>query len=56
MLEKLKEASIDYDVVCLPVNGRDAAREAIGIIGNLDAAEALELTLQLKAKVLAADA
>jgi len=52
MLEKLKEASSEYDMVCLPVNGRDAKREAIGIIGNLDAAEALELTLRVKAKVL----
>ncbi len=52
MLEKLNQASREYDVVCLPVNGRDAAREAIGIVGNLEPNEALELTLKLKAKVL----
>ena len=51
MLEKLKIASDSYDLVCLPVNGRDATREAMGMIGNMDATEALELALQLNAKV-----
>lgn len=52
LLESLKSASHNFDLVCLPVNGRDATREAMGIVGNLDSAEALELTLQLKANVL----
>ncbi|MRR30133.1 MBL fold metallo-hydrolase [bacterium] len=52
MLEILKEASSEYDIVCLPVNGRDAKREAMGIIGNLEPDEALELTLELKASVM----
>jgi L-ascorbate 6-phosphate lactonase len=31
------------DVALLPVNGRDAEREALGIVGNLDEREAVEL-------------
>ena len=31
------------DVALLPINGRDAEREAIGIVGNLDEEEAVEL-------------
>lgn len=52
MCEKLNAVSDAFDIVCLPVNGRDAKREQMGITGNLDAAEALELTRQLKARVL----
>jgi L-ascorbate 6-phosphate lactonase len=33
------------DVALLPINGRDADREALGIVGNLDAAEAVELAV-----------
>jgi L-ascorbate 6-phosphate lactonase len=40
------------DIACLPVNGRDAERERIGIIGNLDSAEALELAGKIKTDVL----
>jgi L-ascorbate 6-phosphate lactonase len=33
------------DVALLPINGRDAEREALGIVGNLDEHEAVELAL-----------
>jgi L-ascorbate metabolism protein UlaG (beta-lactamase superfamily) len=36
----------------LPVNGRDGWRERLGMIGNLDAAEALGLARQIKCDVL----
>ena len=31
----------------LPINGRDPERESRGIVGNMDAAEAVELALDL---------
>jgi L-ascorbate 6-phosphate lactonase len=34
---------LDVDLALLPVNGRDAAREAEDIVGNLDPAEAADL-------------
>jgi L-ascorbate metabolism protein UlaG (beta-lactamase superfamily) len=40
------------DVALLPVNGRDRAREARGIVGNMDASEAVELALGIRAKQL----
>lgn len=40
------------DVALLPVNGRDAYRERAGIVGNLDAREAVELALALGARTL----
>ena len=52
LLKKLKNAAAHFDLVCLPVNGRDARREAMGMVGNLDSREALELALQLEARVL----
>ena len=52
MLDRLKMISDHYDVCCLPVNGRDTQREALGIIGNLQPEEALWLTDQLKAEML----
>jgi len=52
MIEMLRNASPDYDIVCLPVNGRDARREKLGIIGNLNAQEALDLTQKVTANVL----
>jgi len=36
----------------LPVNGRDARREELGIVGNLNGEEALQITRQLSARVL----
>ena len=41
--------SFDIDVALLPVNGRDAEREARGIVGNMDASEAVELALAVGA-------
>ena len=39
-------------VALLPINGRDAERESRGIVGNMDAAEAAELALDLGASRL----
>lgn len=52
MMARLRDLAIEYDLVCLPVNGRDYYREQMDITGNLDSAEALKLTLDLQAKVL----
>jgi L-ascorbate metabolism protein UlaG (beta-lactamase superfamily) len=43
---------LDVEVALLPINGRDAEREARGIIGNMDAAEAVELALAVGARTL----
>jgi L-ascorbate 6-phosphate lactonase len=40
---------LGIEVALLPINGRDAAREAQGIVGNMDAAEAVELALGIGA-------
>src|SRR6185436_3483054 len=40
------------DVALLPINGRDPERESRGIVGNMDAAEAAELALDLGASRL----
>ena len=40
------------DVAVLPVNGRDPEREARGIVGNMDAREAVELALAIGATLL----
>lgn len=40
------------DITCLPVNGRDANREAMGIVGNLNGVEAFSLATRLKSKIL----
>jgi L-ascorbate 6-phosphate lactonase len=45
---------LGVDVALLPVNGRDAAREAEGIVGNMNAVEAVELALALPASRLVA--
>ena len=50
--DRLLEISGSYDICCLPVNGRDAEREALGIVGNLQPEEALWLADKLKAEVL----
>jgi L-ascorbate metabolism protein UlaG (beta-lactamase superfamily) len=42
----------DIGTALLPVNGRDAAREARGIVGNMDAAEAVGLALEVGASQL----
>lgn len=40
------------EVALLPVNGRDAEREARGIVGNMDAREAVELAIEIGARVV----
>ena len=40
---------LGIDVALLPINGRDAEREARGIVGNMDAGEAVELALAIGA-------
>jgi L-ascorbate 6-phosphate lactonase len=40
---------LEIDVAMLPINGRDAEREAQGIVGNMDAGEAVELALAIGA-------
>jgi L-ascorbate 6-phosphate lactonase len=49
---RLALEQVDVDVALLPINGRDAEREARGIVGNMDAAEAVELALAAGAKAL----
>ena len=41
---RLRELSVD--VALLPINGRDARREALDIVGNLDADEAAALAVE----------
>jgi len=43
---------LHVDLALLPINGRDAEREARGIVGNMDAAEAVELALEVGARTL----
>jgi L-ascorbate metabolism protein UlaG (beta-lactamase superfamily) len=45
-------AALRVDVALLPINGRDADREAQGIVGNLDEAEAVRLAAAIGADVL----
>ena len=40
---------VGVDLALLPINGRDAEREAAGIVGNLDAREAAELAAAAQA-------
>jgi L-ascorbate metabolism protein UlaG (beta-lactamase superfamily) len=43
---------LDIDTALLPINGRDAEREACGIIGNMNASEAVELAGAIGARTL----
>ena len=45
-------AGLAVDVALLPINGRDAEREALGLVGNMNAAEAVELALAIGATTL----
>jgi L-ascorbate 6-phosphate lactonase len=45
-------AALRVDVALLPINGRDADREAQGIVGNLDEEEAVRLAAAIGADVL----
>lgn len=50
--EKILKHTESVDVACLPVNGRDAKRESMDIVGNMNGAEALSLATRLNSKVL----
>jgi L-ascorbate 6-phosphate lactonase len=52
--EELEAAldELDVDVALLPINGRDEEREARGIVGNMDAREAVELAIGIRATTL----
>ncbi len=54
MTDALREAldPLGIDVALLPINGRDAEREARGIVGNMDAAEAVELAVAIGSSTL----
>jgi L-ascorbate metabolism protein UlaG (beta-lactamase superfamily) len=56
LFPELMNAMADWtgkiDVACLPVNGRDYWREQVGITGNMDATEALDLCAKLDVEVL----
>ncbi|MCX6054705.1 MAG: MBL fold metallo-hydrolase [Chloroflexi bacterium] len=52
LLRDLLKAESNYNLVCLPVNGRDKEREALGITGNLDPEEALGLASAMHAEYL----
>jgi len=52
MIEEVLRHTEKIDLACLPVNGRDGWRERMGMTGNLDGAEALELAQKLNAEVL----
>lgn len=43
---------LGVDVALLPINGRDSVREAQGILGNLDAAEAVGMAARIGARIL----
>jgi L-ascorbate 6-phosphate lactonase len=45
-------ATLHIDIAMLPINGRDAQREKAGILGNLDAAEAVDLAERSGARIL----
>jgi len=50
LMEKLKQYKFDYFFA--PINGRDNAREAKGIIGNINAKELAELSTKLNIETL----
>ena len=50
MAERLR--GLRVDVALLPINGRDGAREAQGIVGNLDEVEAAELADRIGADLV----
>ena len=45
LVERLRELGVD--LALLPINGRDAEREAQGIVGNMDEREAAQLALDI---------
>ena len=49
-------AAVAPDLLCLPVNGRDDDRRAMGFAGNMNAEEAFELAKQAGARLRATHA
>ena len=47
LVERLRELRVD--LALLPINGRDMEREALGIVGNMDAREAAQLAHEIGA-------
>src|SRR5947207_12725733 len=47
LVDRLRELRVD--LALLPINGRDAEREAAGIVGNIDAREAAQLAEEIGA-------
>ena len=43
---------MQIEVALLPINGRDDERHRLGIVGNMDAGEAVDLALAIGASVL----
>jgi L-ascorbate metabolism protein UlaG (beta-lactamase superfamily) len=52
--DELREAlaSAAVDVALLPINGRDYFREAVGLVGNMDAREAVKLSEEAGVRLL----
>ncbi len=50
LAEIIRESLWKIDIACLPVNGRDEKREKMGIVGNMNVFEALELAKSLESK------
>jgi L-ascorbate 6-phosphate lactonase len=52
--DELREALVgeQIDIALLPVNGRDYYRERSGLVGNMDAREAVKLARELRAQFL----
>ena len=52
IVENILKPGREVDIACLPVNGRDEKREQLGIVGNLNAPEAVDLALAIKARMI----
>lgn len=50
--EAIENTGWKVDIACLPINGRDAGREKLGITGNLTPQEALSLAKGINAQYL----
>jgi L-ascorbate 6-phosphate lactonase len=50
LTDMIRECRWNIDIASLPVNGRDEKREKMGIVGNMNVVEALELSKSIKAK------
>ena len=49
MARMIEESGWKIDIACLPVNGRDEKREKMGIVGNLNVEESLQLATTIRA-------